>query len=107
MKFLGMGPDAQTTSSACRHALAGIAGTGVCPEVSSAGLHKPVAEVYPDQAHLAPACREGIPIPLASVAHVPKHVSRDLDRAIEHARHAGYDTVTVFDGRRRRQEPLG
>jgi hypothetical protein len=34
-------------------------------------------------------------------------VGRDLDRAVDHARTAGYDTVTVFDRRERRQEPLG
>jgi histidinol-phosphatase (PHP family) len=48
-----------------------------------------------------------LPITLASDAHVPQNVGRDLDRAIAHAREAGYDTVTVFDGRRPRQEPLG
>ena len=46
-------------------------------------------------------------ITLASDAHFQEHVGRDLDRAVEHAREAGYDTVTVFDGRRGRQEPLG
>ena len=33
--------------------------------------------------------------------------ARSLDRAVEQAREAGYDTVTVFDRRERRQEPLG
>ena len=37
----------------------------------------------------------------------PQNVGRDLDRAIEHARAAGYETVTVFDRREARQEPLG
>jgi len=38
---------------------------------------------------------------------VPQNVGRDLDRAVELARAAGYESVTVFDGRRARQEPLG
>jgi len=38
---------------------------------------------------------------------VPQNIGRDLDRAIAHARAAGYETVTVFDRRERRQEPLG
>jgi histidinol-phosphatase (PHP family) len=84
-----------------------IEAAGVCVEVSAAGLHKPVGELYPD-APLLEACRaRGVPITLASDAHVPQHVGRDLDRAIELARSAGYETVTVFDGRERRQEPLG
>ena len=76
---------------------------GVALEISTAGLHKPVGEIYP-----APEMLAGRPpITLASDAHVPQNVGRDLDRAVEHARAAGYDTVTVFDGRRGRQEPLG
>ena len=79
----------------------------VCVEVSSAGLHKPVGELYPDPP-LLEACRaRGVPITLASDAHVPQNVGRDLDRAVAHAHVAGYETVTVFDRRERRQEPLG
>ena len=107
VKFFGQRPDDDTTGAAYRQALEGIASSNVCLEVSTAGLHKPVGEIYPDQALLTPAFRSGIPITLASDAHVPEHVGRDLDRAIEHARYAGYETVTVFEGRRRRQEPLG
>lgn len=76
-------------------------------EVSSAGLHKPHGELYPNPALLREAHARGTAITLASDAHVPQNVGRDLDRAIEHARAAGYETVTVFDGRRARQEPLG
>jgi histidinol-phosphatase (PHP family) len=80
---------------------------GVALEVSSAGLHKPHGKLYPSPAFLAAAHGRGRPITLASDAHVPQNVGRDLDRAIDHARAAGYDTVTVFDGRKARQEPLG
>ena len=38
---------------------------------------------------------------------MPADVGRDLDRAVAHARAAGYETVTVFEGRKARQEPLG
>jgi histidinol-phosphatase (PHP family) len=48
-----------------------------------------------------------VPITLASDAHEPQNVGRDIARAVAHARAAGYETVTVFDQRRRRQEPLG
>jgi histidinol-phosphatase (PHP family) len=80
---------------------------GVCLEVSSAGLHKPHAKLYPNPELLVAAQRRGTTITLASDAHHPQDVGRDLDRAIEHARRAGYDTVTVFDRRTARQEPLG
>jgi histidinol-phosphatase (PHP family) len=86
-----------------------VAGTldGVAVEVSSAGLHKPHGKLYPNQGLLQATRARSIPITLASDAHVPQNVGRDLDRAVEHARAAGYETLTVFDGRRSRQEPLG
>ena len=48
-----------------------------------------------------------LPITLASDAHVPQNVGRDFDRALDLARAAGYETVTVFENRPARQEPLG
>jgi histidinol-phosphatase (PHP family) len=80
---------------------------GACLEVSSAGLHKPHGKLYPGSELLTAGKERGIAITTASDAHVPQNVGRDIDRAIEHARAAGYDTVTVFDRRRPRQEPLG
>jgi histidinol-phosphatase (PHP family) len=80
---------------------------GVCLEVSSAGLHKPHGRLYPEPELLGAAREAGVPITLASDAHSPQNVGRDLDRAIEHARAAGYETVTVFEGRTGRQETLG
>jgi histidinol-phosphatase (PHP family) len=78
--------------------------SAVALEISTNGLYKPVGELYPDVEFLQAA---RLPITLASDAHVPGNVGRDLDRAVELARTAGYDTVTVFDGRQARQEPLG
>jgi len=84
-----------------------IEAAGVCIEVSSAGLHKPVGELYPDPQLLEACQARGVPITLASDAHAPQNVGRDLDRAIDLAHAAGYETVTVFDRRQRRQVPLG
>ena len=87
--------------------VAAIADSGVAVEVSTAGLHKPVHELYPHPEFLA-ACRAlDVPVTLASDAHTPDVVGRDFDRALELLRSAGYDTVTVFEQRRARQEPLG
>ena len=76
---------------------------GVALEVSTAGLHKPVGELYPEAALLRGARR----VTLASDAHLAENVGRDFVAAVEHARAAGFETVTVFDGRSSRQEPLG
>jgi histidinol-phosphatase (PHP family) len=77
---------------------------GVALEISTSGRYKPIGELYPDLEFLQAA---GLPITLASDAHVPANVGRDFDLALELAREAGYETVTVFDGRQARQEPLG
>src|SRR5829696_757075 len=80
---------------------------GVCLEVSNAGLHKPHTKLNPNPELLREARARGTAITLASDAHVPENVGRDLDRAVDHAREARYETVTVFDLRQRRQESLG
>jgi histidinol phosphatase-like PHP family hydrolase len=46
-------------------------------------------------------------VTLASDAHAPSGVGRDFDRARELLRSVGYDTITVFEQRQARQEPLG
>jgi len=84
-----------------------IAAAGVAVEVSTAGLDKPVGELYPNP-ELLGACRaRGVPVTLASDAHSPDLVGRDFDLALELLRSVGYDRVTVFERRRGRQEPLG
>jgi histidinol-phosphatase (PHP family) len=83
-----------------------IAEAGVAVEVSTAGLRKPVGELYPHPDFLA-ACRErNVPATLGSDAHEPALVGRDFDRALDLLRSAGYETITIFEQREARQEPL-
>lgn len=86
--------------------VAAVANHGVALEVSSAGLRKPVGEIYPDRAFLGLAQRRGIPITLASDAHHPRDVGHAFPRLIEYVRAAGYTEVCVFSGRRRTMSPL-
>jgi histidinol-phosphatase (PHP family) len=79
----------------------------VAVEVSTAGLRQPVAALYPAAEFLAEAEARGVPVTLASDAHDAADVGRDVELAVAHARSVGYETVAVFDGRRRREEPLG
>ena len=78
---------------------------GVALEISTAGLRKPVGQLYPDYALLR--ANRGIGITLASDAHQPDLVGADFEQALELAEDAGIETVTVFEGRKARQEPLG
>ena len=70
---------------------------GVAIEVSSAGLHKPHGKLYPNPALLEAARARNVPITLASDAHLPTEGRPRSRRAVDHARSAGYETVTVFD----------
>jgi histidinol-phosphatase (PHP family) len=85
----------------------GLAGAGVAAEVSTAGLRKPVGEIYPSDGLLHELGRHGVPITTASDAHEPHLVGEDFERALELVRGAGYETVSVFDRRERRQEAIG
>jgi histidinol-phosphatase (PHP family) len=107
IKFFGMRARDDETHYLHVETADAIEAAGVCIEVSAAGLHKPVGELYPDRELLAACHERGVPITLASDAHQPQHVGRDVDLAAALAGEVGYDTVTVFDRRERRQEPLG
>ncbi|HEX5503902.1 MAG TPA: PHP domain-containing protein [Thermomicrobiales bacterium] len=88
-------------------AAAAFAAGGAAVEVSTAGLRKPVGELYPAPAFLR-ACRErGVPLSLASDAHRPEDVGRDFPQAVALARACGYREVLTFAGRQARAVPLG
>ena len=76
-----------------------IANGGVAIEVSTAGLRKPVGELYPDPRFLAECRNRDVPVTLASDAHVPGLVGRDFDQARQLLRSCGYETITIFEGR--------
>lgn len=80
---------------------------GVALEISTAGLRKPVGEIYPAPVLLPEMRRRGIPIVLSSDAHAPDEVGRDYETSVRLARAAGYEEVATFDRRRRIMQPLG
>jgi histidinol-phosphatase (PHP family) len=106
-KIFGLRPSDDVARELYAQLAEAAADGAVAAEVSSAGLHKPVGEIYPAPELLGEFFRCGVPITLASDAHGPDRPGRDLDRCVALARSVGYDTVTVFDARERRQEPLG
>ena len=81
--------------------------SGVAMEVSTAGLRKPVGEIYPARALLDMAVDAGLPIALSSDAHLLEHVGFGYDRALELLADAGVTELCVFEGRERRMEPIG
>jgi histidinol-phosphatase (PHP family) len=80
--------------------------TDTAVEVSSAGLRKPIGEVYPAPPFLEMFQRSGVPITIASDAHVAEDCGRGTDAAIDVAREAGYTEYLEFAERERVPRPL-
>jgi histidinol-phosphatase (PHP family) len=88
-------------------AMEGIAESGIAVEVSTAGLRKPAAEIYPARAFLEMVVDAGNPIALSSDAHVPDHLGHGYEHALELLDQVGVRELCVFEGRERRLEPIG
>jgi len=88
-------------------AIDGIAESGVAIEVSTAGLRKPVGELYPALGFLELCLEAGCPIALSSDAHVPDQLGYEYERAVDWLASAGVTELTVYEGRERRLEPIG
>ena len=85
----------------------GIADSDVAIEVSTAGLRKPVEEVYPAPAFLEMCLEAGRPVALSSDAHEPDQLGWEYERAVDLLGSMGVEEVAVFERRERRLEPLG
>ncbi|MEA2304237.1 MAG: histidinol-phosphatase family [Solirubrobacteraceae bacterium] len=88
-------------------AMEGIAESGIAIEVSTAGLRKPVGEIYPSSAFLEMVLDAGNPVALSSDAHVPDQLGFRYEQAVELLAGHGVTELAVFEGRERRLEPLG
>jgi histidinol-phosphatase (PHP family) len=88
-------------------AMDGIADSDVAIEVSTAGLRKPIGEIYPDRAFLEMCLEAGRPVALSSDAHVPGDLAYRYDQALELLESAGVEDIAVFERRERRLEPVG
>jgi histidinol-phosphatase (PHP family) len=88
-------------------AMEGIAASDVAIEVSTAGLRKPVGEIYPAAGFLELCLEAGRPVALSSDAHVPAHLGYEYDRVVAWLRDLGVEEIAVFEGRERRLEALG
>jgi histidinol-phosphatase (PHP family) len=84
-----------------------IAESGIAVEVSTAGLRKPVGEIYPSRAFAEMCLEAGAQFALSSDAHAPDQVGFGYERAIDFLRDLGVDRICVFENRERRLEPLG
>ncbi|HEY5390166.1 MAG TPA: histidinol-phosphatase [Solirubrobacteraceae bacterium] len=88
-------------------AVEAIVAGGSAVELSTAGLRKPVGELYPARAFAELVVEAGVPFALSSDAHLPEQVGFGYDQGIALLDDLGVEEIAVFEGRRRRLEPLG
>lgn len=87
-------------------AVEAIAASGIAVEISTAGLRKPVAELYPSRAFAEMCVEAGAPFALSSDAHLPEHVGFGYERALEFLAELGIGEISVFERRQRSFAPL-
>lgn len=82
-------------------AMPGIESADVAIEVSTAGLRKPVGQIYPDAEFLRMCLDLGKPVALSSDAHVPEDLGHGYDQAVGFLRENGVTELATFSGRER------
>ncbi len=88
-------------------AMDGIAESQIAVEVSTAGLRKPVAEIYPAPELLEMCLQAGCPVALSSDAHIPDQIGYGYEQAVALLERMGVEQLCLFEGRRRRLVELG
>src|SRR3954451_3077764 len=88
-------------------AVAAIAESGIAVEVSTAGLRKPVGELYPSRQFAEMCVEAGAPFALSSDAHLPEQIGFEYERAIGFLDELGVGEICVFEQRQRSLAPLG
>jgi histidinol-phosphatase (PHP family) len=88
-------------------AMEGIESSGVAVEVSTAGLRKPVGEIYPARGFLEMCLEVGARVSLSSDAHDPRDVGAGYEQALELLEDEGVGELCVFEHRACRLEPIG
>ena len=87
-------------------AIEAIAETGIAVEISTAGLRKPVGELYPARAFLEMVADAGNPVTLSSDAHAPDHLGYGYAEALELLSDVGITHLATFDRRTPRAIPI-
>jgi histidinol-phosphatase (PHP family) len=105
-KKFGHRPPDRDVKEMARPALDRIAAAGMGIEISTAGLRKPVGEIYPSPMLLELAFERQIPICFGSDAHQPQDVGYEFDRALALAGGAGYRQMLRFRNRQSTFVPL-
>lgn len=97
-------------STKVRHAeecmLRAVRNSGCALEISSAGLRKPVGEVYPHGRMIARAAEMEIPFAFGSDAHTPGEVGYAMNACLNMLVTCGIHRVSCFEARKRSSIPI-
>src|SRR5215213_9834982 len=83
-----------------------VAESGVVIDVNTAGLRKPIGEIYPARDFLEMFHKRGVPIVLSSDAHAPDQVAMGYDTSLALVHEVGYREVATFRNHERGALPL-
>ena len=82
-----------------KNVLKAIKTSNMVIEINTAGLRKPVGEMYPSRTLLEEAYDLGIPITFSSDAHAVEQIGTGYDLATALAKDVGYTKAVTFQGR--------
>jgi len=80
--------------------------SGAALEISSAGLRKPVAEIYPQRRIIGHAAELGIPFVFGSDAHTPVEVGHGMDDCLTELASFGVTEIASFENRTMTMVPV-
>lgn len=98
--------DSSRVVEAERVMLEAVRAAGVALEISSAGLRKPVGEVYPHGRIIAAAAEMKIPFAFGSDAHAPGEVGHAMDQCLSMLQMCGVSEIASFSNRERSMRPI-
>ena len=87
--------------------LQAIKESGIAMEISSAGLRKPVSEIYPAEHIVKKAAALNIPFTFGSDAHAPNEVGHGMAECSQLLNKCGVYSIACFEGRKRTLRKFG
>lgn len=106
IKIWGHNPIKKSPYAYAEPVLKKIRASGLVVEINSAGLRKPVKEIYPSLEIMEQMFRLSIPVTLGSDAHNPQQVGEGLENCVELLKKIGYRSMICFERRKHRVIPL-
>lgn len=99
-KFGNMPPETEQISKMVDETLIAAEANNMALELNTAGLRKPIKEIYPKFEILKCAVNHGVMLTFGSDAHAPSEVAANFAEAITMAKEAGFTEYVSFDQRK-------